>query len=46
MEIYNITTAKGIVKCYECNGTYFCLNDDDETKFNKQDILDIERISE
>lgn len=44
MEIYEITTAKGVVECYECNGTYFCLHEEDEQNFNKETILDIELV--
>lgn len=46
MEIYNIETAKGIVKCYEQNGIYHVLNEKDLEKFNFELILNIEKIYE
>jgi len=46
MEIYEITTDEGVVLCYECNGTYFCLYEENEAQFNHKDIKNIERISQ
>lgn len=43
MVIYNIETKLGWCKCYEQNGVYYCLNEDDQLKFNFEPILSIER---
>ena len=45
MTKYEIETPIGFVVCYEVNGTYYLLNEKDYEKFNKQDILNIERIT-
>lgn len=43
MDKYLITTPKGKVICYEVNGVYFPLKEEDN-KFLYENVLDIERI--